>query len=340
MLEKFLTVPEGEFKTYLRDTPQEDAGNEHDTRREAYRYALSDCFVMRSQLDCVDPRLPSTGVFDIKTRAAVPIRMDVLNYEENSGYLIKTLTGQLESFEREYYDLIRSAFLKYSFQVRIGNMDGIFVAYHNTARIFGFQYISLEEMEARLYGPVNGARIFEMCLSLLEKILGEVVKVYGQRNGTKKQEGERCPVTRFDVNVASYLYGGAEPVSWVDAVSDDRPWLLHWTMSHSAMSDDQVRSSLEKARSRQGAGMSFPAGVNSLEEMEKKWNDMDFGRKYSGGEAKEDAEVGAGVDRAGGRGEGEDGHMGASSGTVEGGYELKGEIAAASPQSLPRPSDP
>ena len=36
---------------------------------------------MRSQLDCIDPRLPGTGVFDIKTRAAVPIRLDVLNHE-------------------------------------------------------------------------------------------------------------------------------------------------------------------------------------------------------------------------------------------------------------------
>ena len=38
-------------------------------------------FVMRSQLDCVDSRLPGTGVFDIKTRAALPIRLDLLNYE-------------------------------------------------------------------------------------------------------------------------------------------------------------------------------------------------------------------------------------------------------------------
>ena len=36
---------------------------------------------MRSQLDCVDNRLPGTGVFDLKTRAAVPIRLDMLNYE-------------------------------------------------------------------------------------------------------------------------------------------------------------------------------------------------------------------------------------------------------------------
>lgn len=36
---------------------------------------------MRSQLDCVDSRLPGTGVFDVKTRAAVPIRLDLLNFE-------------------------------------------------------------------------------------------------------------------------------------------------------------------------------------------------------------------------------------------------------------------
>ena len=36
---------------------------------------------MRSQLDCVDSRLPGTGVFDVKTRAATPIRMDLMNFE-------------------------------------------------------------------------------------------------------------------------------------------------------------------------------------------------------------------------------------------------------------------
>ena len=36
---------------------------------------------MRSQLGCVDPRLPGAGVFDIKARAAVLIQLDILNYE-------------------------------------------------------------------------------------------------------------------------------------------------------------------------------------------------------------------------------------------------------------------
>ena len=41
----------------------------------------TDNFVMRSQLDCHDHRLPGTGVFDIKTRACISLRMDILNYE-------------------------------------------------------------------------------------------------------------------------------------------------------------------------------------------------------------------------------------------------------------------
>ena len=36
---------------------------------------------MRSQFDGIDPRLLETGAFDTKTRAAVPIRLDILNYE-------------------------------------------------------------------------------------------------------------------------------------------------------------------------------------------------------------------------------------------------------------------
>lgn len=76
-------------------------------------FPKSQKFVMRSQLDCHDKRLPGSGVFDIKTRACVTVRMDILNFEENAGYLITNQTGMFESFEREYYDLIRSGFLKY-----------------------------------------------------------------------------------------------------------------------------------------------------------------------------------------------------------------------------------
>lgn len=62
-------------------------------------------------------------------------------------------------------------------------MDGVLVAYHNTARIFGFQYVSLEEMEERLYGSGNGTKVFNKCVSLLERVLSDVVSIYGERVG-------------------------------------------------------------------------------------------------------------------------------------------------------------
>lgn len=42
--------------------------------------------------------------------------------------------------------------LRYIMQCKIGEMEGAFVAYHNTQRIFGFEYITLEEMEQRVFG--------------------------------------------------------------------------------------------------------------------------------------------------------------------------------------------
>lgn len=63
-----------------------------------------------------------------------------------------------------------------SFQARIGNMDGVFVAYHNTARMFGFQYVPLEEMDERLFGAKDrGWRVFEKCVGMLELIAQEIV---------------------------------------------------------------------------------------------------------------------------------------------------------------------
>ncbi|KIK93091.1 hypothetical protein PAXRUDRAFT_534427 [Paxillus rubicundulus Ve08.2h10] len=299
MLEKFLTFSEGEFKMLLRSTPAEGGTEGGGPRREAYRYAMSDRLVLRSQLDCVDSRLPGTGVFDIKTRAAVPIRLDMLNYEENSGYLIKTLTGALESFEKEYYDLIRSAFLKYSFQARIGNMDGVLIAYHNTARLFGFQYVSVEEMEATLYGPGNGTRVFNKCVMLLEKVLSDITGVYGERSvrctfetrersqqlnvwiepaeWDEQAEGKPCPIAQLDIQVASFLQGESEAVKGATAVADDRGWLLHWRICQSALDAADVRANLGNAQSRQFRVLSFPAGIETMEEMEERWESLNFG---------------------------------------------------------------
>lgn len=61
-----------------------------------------------------------------------------------------------------------------SFQARLGSMDGIFVAYHNTAKMFGFQYVSLNEMDDRLFGGrVGGERAFKLAFGLMERIVEE-----------------------------------------------------------------------------------------------------------------------------------------------------------------------
>ena len=78
--------------------------------------------------------------------------------------------------------MTRAAFLEYSFQARIGGMDGVMVAYHNTARIFGFQYVPLQEMDARLYGNGNaGQIIFERCLKLLDIINTEITRHFPEQ---------------------------------------------------------------------------------------------------------------------------------------------------------------
>lgn len=133
----------------------------------------------------------------------------MMNVQHMSGYIIKNALGTLESFEKEYYDLIRSAFLKWTFQARIGDMDGMFVAYHNTARMFGFQYIPLEEMDTRVYGnKINAERAFEHCVSMLEEISQELTLVF---------PGESFRATFETPEGSPKLSIFVEPEEWDDA---------------------------------------------------------------------------------------------------------------------------
>lgn len=169
-MEKLLTLEKDDFEKYRKSKAGGDAPM-LDAEPEAYHYSSVGKFLLRSQLDAYDPRLPGTGMFDLKTRAVAGIRMNMGEPEHGSNYEIRNRFGLWESYDREYYDMIRSAFLKYSLQVRMGRMDGIFVAYHNIARIFGFQYISVEELDMALHGqpePILGDREFKLSLSLLD----------------------------------------------------------------------------------------------------------------------------------------------------------------------------
>lgn len=71
-----------------------------------------------------------------------------------------------------------------SMQVRIGNMDGVLVAYHNTARVFGFQYVPLEEMDSCLFGGKGrGDRVFQKCVGLLEEVADEITRTFPEQVG-------------------------------------------------------------------------------------------------------------------------------------------------------------
>ncbi|KAI9677654.1 MAG: hypothetical protein M1817_006609 [Caeruleum heppii] len=183
-LEKLLTLSKDDYERY-RKSSEGGVSTEERESPESFHYSTMGDLLMRSQLDAHDERLPGTGMFDLKTRAVVSIRMDVNNYERGTGYEIKSRFGEWESFEREYFDMIRAAFLKYSLQVRMGRMDGIFVAFHNVERIFGFQYISLAEMDQALHGE-NGSTIgdeeFKLSLALLIQVLDKATAKFPEQS--------------------------------------------------------------------------------------------------------------------------------------------------------------
>ncbi|KAE8377866.1 mitochondrial protein Pet127-domain-containing protein [Aspergillus bertholletiae] len=184
-MEKLLTLPKDDFERYRRSSENKISAEEEQAIPESYHYSTLGDFLMRSQLDAYDPRLPGTGMFDLKTRAVVSIRMDARNFERGLGYEIQNRYGAFESYEREFYDMIRAAFLKYSLQVRIGRMDGIFVAFHNIERIFGFQYVSLPEMDQTLHGQYDttlGDTEFRLSLALWNKILDKVTARFPEKS--------------------------------------------------------------------------------------------------------------------------------------------------------------
>ncbi|KAK8002032.1 mRNA degradation protein [Apiospora marii] len=210
-MEKLLTLSREDYERY-RTVNSDQISEEERNADEAYHYTGLGDFMMRSQLDAHDPRVPGTGMFDLKTRAVISIRMDAEGFQKGLGYEIRNRFGDWESFEREYYDMIRSAFLKYSLQVRMGRMDGIFVAFHNTQRIFGFQYIPLPEMDLSLHGTSDvtlGDKEFKLSLALLNEVMDRASKKFPEQSLRIHFE------TRPSL-VAPFMYVFAEPVGEQD----------------------------------------------------------------------------------------------------------------------------
>jgi len=97
--------------------------------------------------------------------------------------------------------LMRSAYLKYSMQARIGGMDGIFVAHHNTKEMFGFQYIPLEEMDECTSGSYQVAeRKFKLAVAVMEDCFNTVlphVEAENQFSLTVETAGDRSLMNVF-----------------------------------------------------------------------------------------------------------------------------------------------
>ncbi|KAH6561037.1 hypothetical protein BASA50_008452 [Batrachochytrium salamandrivorans] len=175
MLESMLCEDKKDFKRFFNN---DDSSSDVGIASSKYGYSSAEDMVLRAQFDCHHPSLPNK-VFDIKTRATMAIRHNMGDHQSSVGYRIRKLNGIYESFEREYYDMLKSTFLKYSLQVRIGNMDGIFVGYHNTVSMYGFQYIPIEQMDEDLFGNSTFAQSsFALSLKLLRRIMDAATKKF------------------------------------------------------------------------------------------------------------------------------------------------------------------
>lgn len=161
-LELMLTKTPEEFNKYLLTSKEKPEKDEN-----SYHYAKIGKFLVRSQLDAIDPELPGNGTFDIKTRAVCAIRFDISHTDYYpTNYEINRTFGLFESFERELFDAARIVMFKYSLQARLGNMDGIFMAFHNIKKFLGFQYLPLHEIDNLFFGDYSlsnkyGKRLFE-----------------------------------------------------------------------------------------------------------------------------------------------------------------------------------
>ncbi|KAI7336097.1 Pet127-domain-containing protein [Hortaea werneckii] len=196
-MEKLLTLPKEQYERYRKGSENPILEAEKD-EAESYEYTTMGNFLMRSQLDAYDSRLPGTGTFDLKTRAVVSIRMDAEDYGKMLGYEIHTLQGKFESYEREYYDMLRSTMLKYMLQARMGRMDGIFVAYHNIERIFGFQYLPISEMDRALHGQVErclGDQEFKASVRMMDEVLQKATDAFPGKSLRLYFETTESPMT-------------------------------------------------------------------------------------------------------------------------------------------------
>lgn len=132
-------------------------------------------------------------------------------------------------------------------------MDGIFVAYHNAFEMFGFQYISLEEMDERIYGNSQTAEAaFNLILQIYNEILEAVVALYPPEHvirltfspdkmGTRLtvyaedagQDGTQVGrhVRQFAVSLTSSLNGFRAEQILLEAGAGPDQWIVNYSLA-------------------------------------------------------------------------------------------------------------
>eukprot|EP00013_Stygamoeba_regulata_P023641 CAMPEP_0177643798 /NCGR_PEP_ID=MMETSP0447-20121125/8340_1 /TAXON_ID=0 /ORGANISM="Stygamoeba regulata, Strain BSH-02190019" /LENGTH=324 /DNA_ID=CAMNT_0019146103 /DNA_START=216 /DNA_END=1187 /DNA_ORIENTATION=- len=143
---------------------------------DEYKYTQVGPFLLRSQID-VRHSIHEDAFYDIKTRAIRDIRLDVTHYEKYQKFKIQNLKNHRLSFETEFMDMVRASFPKNSLQMRIGGMKGLFVAYHNTADILGFETLTRDEVDCYTYGSPFAAEFFyKAALRMAEMMLDDLLR--------------------------------------------------------------------------------------------------------------------------------------------------------------------
>eukprot|EP01133_Synstelium_polycarpum_P007199 gene7199-8362_t len=171
-MERMVTLSEEEFTSKL---VKENASVAHEFD-ESYVFSKFGKIMYRSQIDCYSDKLPGKSkVFDLKTRATASIRLNVADYESYLSYHLTQVLGFKNSYEKEFHDMVRSSGIKYTLQAKIGHMAGIFVAYHNTKRIFGAEFLPLEELEDVIFwGKHIAEDSFRITNSMLSIVLDTI----------------------------------------------------------------------------------------------------------------------------------------------------------------------
>jgi len=98
------------------------------------------------------------------------------------------------------------------------------------------------------------------------------------------------PIVQLDVQTTSLIED--KEVRGSTAVSSDQPWVLHWSISRSSVSDEEKRANRGAAEDRKVRAYNLPTGMD-INAMRAVWDQIDYGKK---GSANGGGEIQSGFD--------------------------------------------